>query len=179
VVNISLGERLSQLSIQENSHHHLRRPGVRAKGAVIQLKTGDVIIMASAHNPAKNRPLSPHLSIWRWGPHMAISILHRATGDGLAIAGAMGLVWWLVAAASGPEAYASFVGHATSWYGYVVLVGLSWAFFQHLFSGLRHLVMDIGAGYELKTNKSWSLLIPALAVLATAALWSMICWGKF
>lgn len=109
---------------------------------------------------------------------MAISILHRITGDGLAIVGAMALVWWLVAAASGKEAYDSFVGHATSWYGYVVLVGLSWAFFQHLFSGLRHFVLDIGAGYELRTNKSWSLLIPALAILATAALWLFILGGK-
>jgi succinate dehydrogenase / fumarate reductase, cytochrome b subunit len=126
----------------------------------------------------KNRPLSPHLSIWRWGPHMTISILHRITGDGLAIVGAMGLVWWLVAAAMGQEAYDAFVGHATSWYGYVVMVGLSWAFFQHLFSGLRHFVLDMGAGYELKTNKSWSLLLPALAILATAALWLVILGGK-
>ena len=109
---------------------------------------------------------------------MAISILHRITGDGLAIVGAMALVWWLVAAASGKEAYDSFVGHATSWYGYIVLVGLSWAFFQHLLSGLRHFVLDIGAGYELRTNKSWSLLIPALAILATAALWLFILGGK-
>lgn len=127
----------------------------------------------------RNRPLSPHLSIWRWGPHMAVSILHRITGDGLAIVGAMALVWWLGAAASGPEAYADFVGHATSWYGYVVMVGLSWAFFQHMFSGLRHFVLDIGAGYELKGNKSWSLLVPALAILATAALWFGLLGGGF
>jgi succinate dehydrogenase / fumarate reductase cytochrome b subunit len=110
---------------------------------------------------------------------MTISILHRITGDGLAIVGAMGLVWWLVAAASGEKAYEAFVTHATSWYGTVVMIGLTWAFFQHLFSGLRHFVMDMGAGYELKTNKSWSLLIPALAIMATLAVWSMICWGKF
>lgn len=110
---------------------------------------------------------------------MAISILHRVTGDGLAVVGGLGLVWWLAAAATGKEAYEAFLGHATSWYGYVVLVGLSWAFFQHLFSGLRHLVLDIGAGYELKTNKSWSLLIPALAALATVAFWLAMLGGKF
>jgi succinate dehydrogenase / fumarate reductase, cytochrome b subunit len=109
---------------------------------------------------------------------MALSILHRATGDGMAIAGGMGLVWWLVAAASGKAAYENFVAHATSWYGYVVLIGLTWAFFQHLFSGLRHLVMDIGAGYELKTNKSWAILIPFLAIFATAALWLVIIGGR-
>jgi succinate dehydrogenase / fumarate reductase, cytochrome b subunit len=139
---------------------------------------GTINRMARAQNPAQRRPLSPHLTIWRWGPHMAISILHRATGDGMAIAGGVGLVWWLVAAASGEAAYDNFVGHATSWYGYVVMVGLTWAFFQHLFSGLRHLVMDIGAGYELNTNKSWALLIPALAIFATAGLWLIILGGR-
>lgn len=122
----------------------------------------------------QTRPLSPHLSIWKWGPHMAISILHRVTGDGLAIVGAMGLVWWLLAAASGAEAYASFVAHATSWYGYVVMVGLTWAFFQHLFSGLRHFVLDTGAGYELKTNKSWAIFLPVLAIIATGGVWLAI-----
>lgn len=120
---------------------------------------------------AKNRPLSPHLTIWKWGPHMAISILHRVAGNGLAVAGAIGLVWWLLAAASGQAAYDNFVHHATSWYGYVVMIGLTWAFFEHLFSGLRHFVLDMGAGYELQGNRSWSLLIMFSAVLATAALW--------
>ncbi len=109
---------------------------------------------------------------------MVVSILHRITGDGLAIVGAMALVWWLVAAASGPEAYESFVGHATSWYGMVVMVGLTWAFFQHLFSGLRHFVLDMGAGYELTTNRTWSLLVPALSVLVTAGLWLWIMAEK-
>ena len=124
------------------------------------------------------RPLSPHLTIWKWGPHMALSILHRATGIGLATAGALGLVWWLMAAATGPEAYESFIDHATSWYGYVVLVGITLIFFQHMFSGLRHFVLDIGAGYELKTNKSWSLVVPVAAIFVTAAIWLTIFAGK-
>lgn len=124
------------------------------------------------------RPLSPHLSIWKWGPHMALSILHRVTGSGLAIVGALGLVWWLTAAASGPAYYAFFLEQASSWYGYVVMVGITWAFFQHLFSGLRHFVLDVGAGYELKTNKSWSLLIPVAALFTTAAIWLSIFAGK-
>ncbi|RVT41840.1 succinate dehydrogenase, cytochrome b556 subunit [Sphingobium algorifonticola] len=124
------------------------------------------------------RPLSPHLSIWKWGPHMALSILHRVTGSSLAIVGALGLVWWLTAAASGPAYYAFFLEQASSWYGYVVMVGITWAFFQHLFSGLRHFVLDVGAGYELKTNKSWSLLIPVAALFTTAAIWLSIFAGK-
>lgn len=124
------------------------------------------------------RPLSPHLSVYRWGPHMTVSILHRATGDGLAIVGGIGLVWWLFAAASGPEAYATFLSVATSWIGYVVLIGLTWAFFEHLFSGLRHLVLDTGAGYELKTNRLWATVVPIAAIVVTAAIWLFIFYGR-
>lgn len=134
--------------------------------------------MAQAQKGTKSRPLSPHLSIWRWGPHMAISILHRITGDGLAIVGAMALVWWLVAAASGPEAYATFLACASSPIGYVVMIGLTWAFFQHMLSGLRHFVLDMGAGYELQTNKTWSIMIPALAIVITAAIWLLVFAGR-
>ena len=123
-------------------------------------------------NPS--RPLSPHLTIWRWGPHMLVSIVHRVTGSGLATIGALALVWWLVAAASGAEAYATFTSWATSWIGIVIAVGLSWALFQHTLSGLRHLVMDMGAGYELKVNKLVSVLTIAGALFATAATWFVL-----
>lgn len=114
---------------------------------------------------------------------MAVSIFHRVTGDGLAIVGALMFLWWLGAIAAGPEAYAAFVACVwkdpaggtfhlvTNILGKVVLIGLTWAFFQHLFSGLRHFVLDIGAGYELKTNKLWSTLVFVGAILATAATW--------
>ncbi|HMO75433.1 MAG TPA: succinate dehydrogenase, cytochrome b556 subunit [Sphingopyxis sp.] len=132
------------------------------------------------------RPLSPHLQVYKWGPAMAVSILHRASGDGLAIVGAGMFLWWLGAIAAGPEAYAAFVAcvwhdpdagtfhRITNILGKVVLVGLTWAFFQHLFSGLRHFVLDTGAGYELKTNKLWSIVVIAGGVLATAATWLYI-----
>lgn len=123
-------------------------------------------------NPS--RPLSPHLTIWRWGPHMAVSILHRVTGTGLATVGAAAFVWWLVAAASGPEAYASFADWADEWYLLVLWVGLSWAFFQHLLSGLRHFVMDMGAGYELQTNKFWSVMTLAGSIVLTSLFWLYI-----
>lgn len=108
---------------------------------------------------------------------MLVSILHRVTGDGMAIVGGIALVWWLYAAAAGPESYDAFRAHATSWYGMVILVGLSWAFFQHLLSGLRHLVMDIGAGFELTTNRAWSRALPVLSVLMTAAFWAFVYRG--
>ncbi|WP_022681501.1 succinate dehydrogenase, cytochrome b556 subunit [Sphingobium bisphenolivorans] len=126
----------------------------------------------------KSRPLSPHLTIWKWGPHMAISILHRITGNGLATVGILGVVWWLLAAATGPEAYARFIACATSPIGYLVMIGISWFFFQHMMSGLRHFVLDLGAGYELNVNKTWSMVIPALSTLATVALWATIFSGK-
>ena len=124
--------------------------------------------------PPNPRPLSPHLQIWRWGPGMTTSILHRVTGNGLAVAGLGVLVWWLAALASGPDAYAAFQGIAGSWFGLVVLVGISWAFFSHMASGLRHFVMDLGAGYELDLNNRWALLTPANGILLTAAFWAVI-----
>ena len=122
-----------------------------------------------SRNPS--RPLSPHLSIWRWAPNMLVSILHRVTGGALTFAGLALLSWWLVAIAGGPEDYAIFTTVATSPVGLIVMVGLSWAFFQHLFSGLRHLVMDIGAGYELGTNRMMSIATIVAALVATALLW--------
>ena len=144
-------------------------------------------------NPS--RPMSPHLTIWRWGPHMLVSILHRITGSGLTLGLAI-LVWWLVAAASGAEAYETFSGFmgwliganaganegAVDWIVYLIGValgvGLVWAFFQHLLSGLRHFVMDIGAGYELKTNKFWAVGTIVGALLLTAAFWAWIVFGR-
>lgn len=108
---------------------------------------------------------------------MLVSILHRATGTAMATAGAMILVWWLFAAASGPDAYAAFIRHATSWYGYVVLIGLTWSFLEHLFSGIRHLVMDIGAGFELGRNKMWAMTLLLAAPALTAAIWAAIFVG--
>ena len=121
-----------------------------------------------------NRPLSPHMSIWKWGPNMAASILHRITGDGLALVGLGVLLWWLGAMAGGAESYADFRACMSSPIGLVVLVGLSWAFFSHLMTGLRHFVMDIGAGYELNTNKLWAILAPVFGIILTAAFWAVI-----
>jgi len=130
--------------------------------------------MAQASPSAKARPLSPHLEIWRWGPAMLVSILHRVSGNGLAIAGLATLLCWLGALAGGPEAYAVFAHQAGSWYGLVVLAGISWCFFNHFASGIRHLVMDIGAGYELINNARWSVLTPIIGIILTAAFWAAI-----
>ncbi|GAM07209.1 MULTISPECIES: succinate dehydrogenase, cytochrome b556 subunit [Novosphingobium] len=122
---------------------------------------------------SKNRPLSPHLQIWRWGPHMFVSIMHRVSGHGLVVGLAL-LLWWLGALASGPEAYALLAKCMTSPIGYIVLVGISWAFFNHMMSGLRHFVLDIGAGFELKGNRTWSLVTSVLGVVLTVAFWAIL-----
>lgn len=125
-----------------------------------------------SRNPG--RPLSPHLTIWKWGPHMAVSILHRVTGTALALAGGLGFIWWLVAAASGAEAYATFLHVATSWFGYLVAIGLTWAFLQHLFSGLRHFVMDAGAGYELRVNRMGAIATMVGSIIVTLLVWAPV-----
>lgn len=105
---------------------------------------------------------------------MATSILHRITGDGLALLGLGVLLWWLWALAGGPESYASFAETMTSPLGWIVLVGLSWAFFSHMSSGIRHFVLDMGAGYELTTNKTFSLVAPVMGIVLTIAFWAII-----
>ena len=128
---------------------------------------------------AKPRPISPHLTDgfrlhWRWGPAMLVSILHRLTGNALAVAGLGLLLWWLGALAGGEASYAVFTKHATAWYGLVVLVGISWSFFNHMASGIRHFVMDAGAGFELARNNLWSILTPVIGIVLTAAFWAAI-----
>jgi len=120
-------------------------------------------------NPS--RPLSPHLSIYKWGPHMLVSILHRITGAGASIAGGVLLVWWLVAAATGADAYGKFVSVATNKWMLIIWMPLTWALFQHTLSGLRHFVLDIGAGFELSTNKFWATMTLIGSVLLTIAFW--------
>jgi succinate dehydrogenase / fumarate reductase cytochrome b subunit len=102
---------------------------------------------------------------------MAASILHRASGVALSFAGLGILTWWLYAIASGPQAYDRFTIAASHPLGLIVLVGVTWSFFQHLLTGIRHLVTDTGAGLELGINKTSAILTFVGSVLLTAALW--------
>jgi succinate dehydrogenase / fumarate reductase cytochrome b subunit len=105
---------------------------------------------------------------------MLVSILHRLTGGGLAIVGAIVLVWWLSAAADGEQAYALFTAWAAWPWALILWVPLSWALFQHALSGLRHFVMDAGAGFELRTNRIGSIATLVGSLALTAALWAYI-----
>lgn len=137
-------------------------------------RKGCILIMAVAGK----RPISPHLQVYKWGPHMAVSIFHRISGDGAAIVGGLLFLAWLGSAAAGKEAYDAFLGHAGSWYGLVVLIGLTWAFANHACSGIRHLLLDTGAGYELKSNRTWSIASLVGGVLITAIVWLFIFYGR-
>lgn len=132
----------------------------------------------ASNSPARARPLSPHLGIYRWGPHMTVSILHRATGTGMALVGVPLFTWWLAAIASGPAAYATFLDVFTvasgrlNIVGWVVGVGLTLSLFQHMMTGIRHLVLDTGAGYELRVNKQGAMATMIASVLLTAIFWA-------
>jgi len=117
-----------------------------------------------------DRPLSPHLSIYRWPITMALSILHRMTGVALSL-GFVVFVAWLFDAASGPHAYADFLKYADTLIGKLLLIGWSFAFFYHLSNGARHLIWDTGRGLEKDqvTMSAWLVLVTAVAL--TAVFW--------
>jgi succinate dehydrogenase / fumarate reductase, cytochrome b subunit len=124
-------------------------------------------------NSPRPRPLSPHLQVYRWGWHMAASIINRVTGVGLATAGLALLLWWLGAAASGPAAYETFHTFITHWFGRLILFGISLVFFQHMLGGIRHFYMDAGHGYDLVANRRISILTFVGAILLTALVWAI------
>jgi len=106
------------------------------------------------------RPLSPHLQVYRPQITSVLSIFHRMTGVMLVL-GALLVVWWVVAAAAGPDYYAMVMGWLTSWLGLLVLLGFTWAILFHLCNGIRHLFWDAGYGYELEAvdRSGWVVLI--------------------
>ena len=126
----------------------------------------------------RERPLSPHLQVYRWQVQMVTSILHRATGIVLAV-GLIGLVWGLLALAAGPERWAAFTACAGSPFGKIVLFGFSWALAFHLINGIRHLVQDAGQGYAIPefVRSSWLSIIGSFVLVALA--WGIVLahWG--
>ncbi|MCW3835314.1 succinate dehydrogenase, cytochrome b556 subunit [Sphingomonas canadensis] len=134
--------------------------------------------MANVRN--EKRPLSPHLTAYKWGPHMAVSIIHRATGAALGIGGVLLLLWWLAALAAGGPAYALFLDVFTveagglNIAGWIAGVGLTWVLFQHMGSGVRHLFLDQGANFELKGNRNTALATFVFSVVATIGFWVFI-----
>ncbi len=116
------------------------------------------------------RPLSPHLSAYRWRITSLLSIFHRASGVFLSLSGFV-LVGWLLALAEGPDAYAAYTALLSSLPGQIVLFAITAAAFYHLLNGIRHLFWDAGIGFELEQAKKsgWAVVIGA--ALLTAGFW--------
>ena len=124
------------------------------------------------------RPLSPHLQVYKPQLTSVVSISHRATGIALS-AGTVLLVWWLLAAATGPEAYAAVRGFVGSWIGVLLMVGWTYSLFFHLCNGIRHLFWDAGYGFDLPTTykSGWAVVavsgaLTLIAVIVGAVQWS-------
>jgi succinate dehydrogenase / fumarate reductase cytochrome b subunit len=124
--------------------------------------------------PARPRPLSPHLDIYRWQIGSTLSILHRLTGVALAV-GLLALCYWLVSLAADQSSYGRAVGFFTSVSGLLLLAGLAYAFFYHLLNGVRHLFWDIGRGYERAQRNGSGWLVVAGSVALSAAVW-LVLW---
>jgi succinate dehydrogenase / fumarate reductase cytochrome b subunit len=118
----------------------------------------------------RERPMSPHLSVWRWHITMATSIAHRATGVALYV-GALIAAGWAIALAKGPADYAAYKALLASPLGLVVMFGLTVSFFYHLANGIRHLVWDAGFGFELKAANASAVFVFAFTAVASIAVW--------
>lgn len=123
-----------------------------------------------ASGAESGRPLSPNIQIYRPQLTSVLSIANRITGIFLSI-GAIGMVVWLIAAATGPQPYAAVQGAMTTWIGQIVLVGFTFAFFLHLCGGIRHLVWDAGYGFELRSIYVSGWAVVAASVVLTVAAW--------
>jgi succinate dehydrogenase / fumarate reductase, cytochrome b subunit len=121
-------------------------------------------------NTVKNRPLSPHLSIYRPIPTMMSSIIHRITGGALYF-GTVLVAWWLIAAASGPAYFDTANWVLGSWIGRLVLFGFTWALVQHVLGGLRHLMWDLGHGFEKHFATRMAKLTFVAAPVITILIW--------
>jgi succinate dehydrogenase / fumarate reductase cytochrome b subunit len=119
---------------------------------------------------AANRPLSPHLQIYKPVVNMVMSILHRITGAALYF-GSLLLVWWLVAAAVGPAYFDYVNGLFATLCGKLLLVGYTWTLIHHALGGVRHFVWDTGRGFDLETVDRMSWLTLLGSALITAVIW--------
>ena len=124
----------------------------------------------------RERPLSPHLQVYRWQITMVMSILHRATGVVLTL-GAFGLAWWLMAMANGGEAAARAVACLASPFGKLALFGFSISLVYHLLNGIRHLLWDIGWGFDIADVYKSGWTVAVLTVVLTAVIWFLALGG--
>ncbi len=122
------------------------------------------------------RPLSPHLQTYRWTLTMALSIVHRATGVALYF-GTLLLAWWLIAAASGPTAYAHVQAFTSSFIGLLVVFGYTWALMHHMLGGIRHFVWDLGFAYGDRERNTLAAATLIGSVVFTVLVWVVGYWA--
>lgn len=118
----------------------------------------------------RERPLSPHLQVWKPQITMVMSIVHRITGAALYF-GTLILVWWLVAAASDPAYFDAVNAYLSSILGRLVLFGYTWALLHHAAGGVRHLFWDAMWGIDLPAANTWAWGTLVFSLLGTLALW--------
>ncbi|MBV2208237.1 MAG: succinate dehydrogenase, cytochrome b556 subunit [Thermomonas sp.] len=135
--------------------------------------------MAASEPRVRERPLSPHMQIYKWQAQMTTSIIHRATGIALSV-GALGLVCGLLALASGPERWAVFTAAAGSFLGQIVVLGFVWALSYHLINGVRHLIQDGGLGFAIPDFVRSSLISIFGSIVLTIIIWAVVLlhWGQ-
>lgn len=160
--------------------HHVHEDATKGSGRAVDLKglaptlrPGSILVnfMAEQAKAKRERPLSPHMQIYRWPVTMATSITHRATGIALS-AGTLVVAWWLIAAASGADAYDTFSTYARSPLGLLIMFGFVWSLSFHLLNGIRHLFWDSGFGFEVKTAERMGVLIYALSLVAAVGIFA-------
>lgn len=116
------------------------------------------------------RPLSPHLQIYNPQITSILSILHRMLGVALSV-GSVFLIYWLSAAAYGPDAFARAQGFFGSWFGQLILLGLTFSLFYHLLNGIRHLIWDVGLGFEMPMLRATGIVVVIITFGLTALTW--------
>ena len=124
-----------------------------------------------------DRPLSPHLQIYKPQLTSILSITHRGTGVFLSI-GALFLSCWLLSVANGPEAYTALQQHITAWYGVILLYAWVFSLYYHLCNGIRHMFWDIGLGLEIKTTYISGYVVVAASILLTIVTWCLAGAGS-
>ena len=120
-------------------------------------------------NDSKN-PLSPHLQIYRWHISSLLSIIHRISGI-INLLGLILIFFWILVLSLGESSYELFLLLINSFFGKFVLIGLTWSMSFHILSGIRHLVWDLGYGYEIKTANISGIIVMIFSFVLTIIFW--------
>ena len=122
---------------------------------------------------SQNRPLSPHLQVYKFIPTMAMSIIHRITGGAMYF-GTILVAWWLIEAASGKEYFDWVNSIYGSWIGLIVLFAYTWVLIHHMLGGLRHFMWDLGYGFDKHFTTKLAKALPVASVLLTIVIWLIV-----